>query len=695
MPEFFLELFSEEIPARMQANAGQLLGEICRSLLAELTPANLRIYYGARRLAVAVDIAAEKPGGLMEARGPRESAPPAALAGFIGKFGAAPDDLVIEAGFYWLRRPVPPISAAQLLLEKLSPALSAFAWPKSMRWGQSGDFTWVRPLRRIVCLLDGEVLAFTLGPVTAGNETEGHRIHGPGPFTVTSASMWEDKLRDHKVVADPAARRQKIAKGLAEKAAVLGLTVAPDEGLLDEVTGLVEWPVPLIGKIGTEFMSLPPEVRELSMKVNQKYFALRDADGEPAPYFGFVANLEAEDGGAAIIAGNERVLRARLSDARHFWTLDQKIPLENLRPKLGKITFHAKLGTQLARTERIEALAKIIAAQLGPDVDKVRQAGIAGRLCKADLVTGMVGEFPELQGIIGGYLAVLNDPTDDGEAVGAAIRTHYQPKGPSDAVPEGIVACAVALADKLDTLIQFFRIGEKPTGSGDPYALRRAALGVIRIILENKLRLALKHPSLIGQDHDLFAFIIERLRVKLRGEGQRFDILDAVMSAPTGDKQIDALRMSGHPKHELLGVDDDLVRIMQRVEALRVLLATPDGVNLKAGFDRANNILQKEEAKDGVAYYEDYDRALLRDAAEMSLAEGVEATGARNASLIAAGQFAEAMAQLSSLRPAIDRFFADVTVNTNETNIRLNRLRLVAQFIDCVNEIADFSKIEG
>ncbi|OYV35678.1 MAG: glycine--tRNA ligase subunit beta, partial [Acidocella sp. 20-61-6] len=565
MAEFFIELFSEEIPARMQAGAATELARICGAVLTDLQISDVRTFYGPRRIALAATVAAQKSGGVIEARGPREGAPDAALAGFLGKHKASRDDVLVEGGFYLLRRAEPAVAAADLMAAVLPGALAKFSWPKSMRWGQSGDFTWVRPLRRMVCLLDGAVVPITLGPVTAGNETEGHRFMAPGAFTVTSAADWQAKLRDRKVIADQAERRALVVEGLNAVAAKAGLTVAEDAGLVDEVTGLVEWPVALLGNIDADFMSLPPEVRELSMKVNQRYVALRDVGGQPAPYFAFAANIEAKDGGTAIIAGNERVLRARLSDARHFWDLDLKTPLDALLPKLAKITFHAKIGTQLQRSERIAALAEKIALALGADASAADAAKTAARLCKADLVTGMVGEFPELQGIMGGYYA---ERMAQGSIVGPAIKTHYQPKGPSDAVPTGIVAVSVALADKLDTLIQFFQIGEKPTGSGDPYALRRAALGVIRIILENELNLPLR--TFISND-ELFGFIIERLRVKLRGEGQRFDVLDAVLAA---------------------GDDDNLVRVMQRVNAVSAFLATEDGANLLIAYRRAANILR-------------------------------------------------------------------------------------------------------
>lgn len=697
MPEFFLELFSEEIPARMQAGAARELERICMHALQFLKPSSPQTFYGPRRIAFSAIVNADDSAGKsdrVEARGPREGAPASAIEGFLRKFGGEQKDLLVENGYYVLRRKLAPETAHAVIDKQLPKFLAQFAWPKSMRWGQSGNFTWVRPLRRIVCLLDGKIIPIRLGPVTAGNETEGHRFLSPGTFVVSSVAGWVRELRARHVIADAAERRAAILSGLQAKAEAMALTLSADDALLDEVTGLVEWPVPLIGKIGMEFMALPPEVRELSMKVNQRYFALRDALGQPAPYFAFVANIEAEDGGAAIIAGNERVLRARLADARHFWDQDNKMRLDQLLPKLKKITFHAKIGTQFERAERIRDLAGMIADRLYADSDEKAQAEWAGLLCKADLVTGMVGEFPELQGIMGGYYAERHFHGWDGKVVGPAIRTHYQPKGPNDEVPAGICAVSVALADKLDTLIQFFEISEKPSGSGDPYALRRAALGVIRIILENELELPLRpllgfdenlSPS-IEQTHrahramlyiqnprmvELFDFILERLRVKLRGEGQRFDILDAVLGA---------------------GTDDDLLRIMRRVNAVAAFLGTPDGANLLAAYRRAANILRIEDAKDGphTAYQ---GQPHLQSAEADELRRTLD--GMDIAPSYEAGDYAAVMAALARLRAPVDAFFEHVTVNADDPELRRNRLQLLAKLRDTMHLIADFSKIEG
>jgi glycyl-tRNA synthetase beta chain len=670
MPELFIELFSEEIPARMQAEAGAELKRLTVTLAAPLSPTDVRVFWGPRRVALTAIVAPASAAGTMEARGPRDSAPEAALAGFLGKYGAAAQELVKEGGYYWLRRAEPPVPAAQLLAG-LGPALAKFSWPKSMRWGQGGDFTWVRPLRGFVVLLDGAVIPTTLGPVASGNMTEGQRVMGPGRFEVSSAAQWEVELKARHVIADQAVRRRFIEEGLARAAAAQNLSVVPDEGLLTEVIGLVEWPVALLGRIGDAFMDLPPEVRELSMKVNQRYFALRDAAGNPAPWFAFVANLEAPDGGAAIVAGNERVLRARLSDAQHFYALDLKTPLDARLPALEAITFHAKIGTQRARAERIAALAEAIATALGADAETAAQAGHAGRLAKADLVTGMVGEFPELQGIMGGYYARHLTAPYDPALVAPAITTHYLPKGPSDPVPAGLVPAAVALADKLDTITRFFAAGERPTGSGDPYALRRAALGVIRIILENELSLPL--GAFVESRQDVMDFITERLRVKLRTEGERFDSLDAVLAVRG---------------------EDDVRRLMQRFTAVRDFLATPDGANLLTAYRRAANIIKIEDGKDG-PHTGAVDQASLVAPEEKALASRLDDVRRATISRLEDQDFAGAMTALSQLRAPVDAFFDAVTVNDTVPQNRRNRLGLLAQLRDTMRQIADFSKIEG
>jgi glycyl-tRNA synthetase beta chain len=552
-----------------------------------------------------------------------------------------------------------------------------FPWPKSMRWGGTSTLAWVRPLRRITCLLDGAVVAFDLREgdddghgLVASNVSEGHRFLSPGPFTVISTAQWQAELRARHVIVDAAERRSIVETGVAGLAAGVRCTIVDDPGLLDEVAGLVEWPVPLLGNIGSEFMDLPAEVMQVSMRVNQRYFALRQADGSAAPYFAFAANIAASDGGAAIIAGNERVLRARFSDARHFWDLDRTRTLDSRVAALDAITFHAKLGSQGARVVRIAALAGHIAAHVGAAPHLAERAA---RLAKADLTTGMVGEFPELQGVIGGYYA-RHDGED--EAVAAAVADHYAPKGLGDAVPTAPVTIAVALADKIDTLAGFFAVGEKPTGSGDPFALRRAALGVIRIIRENGLRLSLS-PILVAaglpDPTELLEFLTERLRVQLRTEGARHDVLSAILSQ---------------------GIDDDITRLLARTEALAAMLATEDGANLLAAAKRAANILRIEEKKDG-PHNGTVDPALFAIPDEELLASCLDSVMPAVQQAIRLEHFTQAMIALASLRTKLDDFFENVTVNDPQPDVRLNRLRLLSRVRAAMSLAADFSKIDG
>jgi glycyl-tRNA synthetase beta chain len=450
VPQLLIELFSEEIPARMQARAADDLVRLVGDALAPLAPRAVQGFAGPRRVALTGEVAGEVAGSEVEERGPRLSAPEGAVAGFLRKHGARREDLV-EHGEHWLlRRSLAPRPAAEVIAGALPGLLRRFPWPKSMRWGAGSGFTWVRPLRRILCLLDGSVVPFSLTEgddpahgLASGDLTEGHRFMAPGAFPVRSAAEWRERLHAHRVLVSAEERRRVVADGIERLAAAEGLSVVADEGLLDEVAGLVEWPVPLLGRIDPEFMDLPPEVMQVSMRVNQRYFALRDAEGHPAPRFAFAANVEAEDRGAAIVAGNERVLRARFSDARHFWDLDRKTPLESRVALLDGVTFHAKLGSQGDRARRIVQLASYLDPHHRVDAER------AAHLAKADLVTGMVGEFPELQGIMGGYYARHCGEPD---AVADAVRDHYAPKGPSDAVPTAPVTIAVALADKLDQL---------------------------------------------------------------------------------------------------------------------------------------------------------------------------------------------------------------------------------------------------
>ena len=682
MPALFIELFSEEIPARLQARGADELLRLVTDTLAPLAPRETRGFYGPRRLALAAEVAAGVPGTSSVERGPRVSAPEQALAGFLRKHGASRDSVRQEGDFWVVDRTSPAVDAATLIAGAMPGLLRRFAWPKSMRWGGTSAFTWIRPLRRIVCLLDGAVVPFALAQgeddghgLASGNLTEGHR-RAPGAVAVDGVQGWEQALRDRFVVADAAERVRLIRDGVAGLAASRGLSVVEDAGLIDEVAGLVEWPVPLLGRIDATFMDLPPEVMQVSMRVNQRYFALRETDGRPAPWFAFAANIEAPDGGAAIVAGNERVLRARFSDARHFWDLDRRTTLIERVPALDRVTFQAELGSQGDRARRLVRLAGAIAPMVGADAATAERAAL---LCKADLTTGMVGEFPELQGVMGGYYA-----QHDGEdpRVAEAVREHYAPKGVNDRVPSQPVAIAVALADKLDQLAAFFAIGQKPTGSGDPYALRRAALGVVRIIRENALRIPLRVPlaEAMRRFHDdpsapaeeVLAFIAERLRVQIRSEGGRHDVLAMIFAH---------------------GIDDDLTRGLTRMGAILSFLTTDDGVNLLAAYKRAANIVRIEDRKDG-PHDGPVETALLADENETALHTALQAAGHAD-TLLRAERFSDAMVALAQLRAPIDAFFDHVTVNVNDAALRGNRLRLLNGFRASVNRVADFSVLEG
>ena len=686
MPEFFLELFSEEIPARMQSRAAEDLRRLCVEALASLAPANARSFHGPRRIALAADVAPFVAAGSTTERGPRSGAPEQALAGFLRKHGAGRDQLRQEGDYWVLNKTAETTPAATLIASVIPPLLRRFPWPKSMRWGAASSFVWVRPLRRIVCLLDGAVVPFDLRDggddghgLASGDLTEGHRFHAPGAFAVASCANWAEKLRKHRVVVDAAERSRLIGDGIAEFGRARQVAVVDDPALLDEVAGLVEWPVPMLGRIDDAYMDLPAEVRQVSMRVNQRYFAFRNADGSAAPYFGFVANIEPTDGGAASIAGNERVLRARFADARHFWDLDRKERLESRLPLLNHVTFHAKLGSQGDRVRRLERLAEEIAPLVGAGPALARDAA---RLAKADLVTGMVGEFPELQGIMGRYYA-LHDGED--RLVADAIRDHYAPKGPGDAVPTTDVSIAVALADKLDLLVGFFAIGERPTGGGDPYALRRAALGMIRIVRENDLRIALLPLiDMAGQGfhhhgvhpvppQDVLDFLAERLRIQLRAEGKRYDVLAAVFAA---------------------GADDNIPRLLSRTEAVTSLLASDNGANLLTAYRRAANILRIEARKDGPHDGAPRD-AYIRTEEEHRLLRAAGDADAYITGLLRDDDYETALGVLADLRSPLDAFFDKVTVNAPEPDLRLNRLRLLHKVRSTMDRIADFSKIEG
>jgi glycyl-tRNA synthetase beta chain len=688
MPELFLELFSEEIPARMQAGAAAALERLVCDALAPLVPNLVKTFHGPRRIALRAEVLRDIPASRQAERGPRISAPQQAIDGFLRKHGAGPDQIRQNDGYWVFDKITEAAPARSVIAAAVPPLLRRFPWPKSMRWGGSSSFVWVRPLRRIVCLLDGAVVPFDLRDsaddghgLAASDLTEGHRFHAPGAFAVASSADWAATLRERHVVVDADERRRIIMDGISGLAGGRQIQVVDDPGLLDEVAGLVEWPVPLLGRIDEAYMDLPPEVRQVSMRVNQRYFAFRNPDGSAAPYFGFVANIEPTDGGVTSIAGNERVLRARLADARHFWDLDRKARLESRVPLLDHITFHAKLGSQGERVRRLERLAEEIAPLVGAGPALARDAA---RLAKADLVTGMVGEFPELQGVMGRYYA-LHDGED--HLVANAIRDHYAPRGPTDAVPSADVSIAVALADKLDLLVGFFAIGERPSGAGDPYALRRAALGIIRIIRENGLRLRLiplidaagqawhHHGVNPVPPKDILDFLAERLRVQLRAEGERHDVLAAVFAA---------------------GADDDITRLLARTDAVAGLLRSGDGTGagLLTAYRRAANILRIEERKDGERQDAEPDEALLTQPEEVELYRQLQAVRIVQR-FINDEKYSEAMRLMAQLRSPLDAFFDKVTVNAPQSDLRRNRLRLLHKARSTMDGIADFAKIEG
>jgi glycyl-tRNA synthetase beta chain len=550
-----------------------------------------------------------------------------------------------------------------------------FPWPKSMRWG-SGKLRWVRPLHSILCLLDGKVVPFEVDGIRSGKETRGHRFMAPKRFAVKGFADYVKKLRAAKVILDSAERAKLILDGARTLAKKEKLALVEDEGLLQENVGLTEWPVPLIGAFDEEFLSVPPEVLATAMKAHQKCFSLRKGE-QLANRFIMVANLKAKDGGDAIVAGNERVIRARLADAKFFFDQDRKTLLPDSVPKLKEITFHEKLGSQYQRVQRVWKLAREVAPRVGADPDLAERAAI---LAKADLVSFMVGEFPELQGVMGRYYAL---DQEENPTVADAIAAHYKPLGPADDVPREKVAIAVALADKLDALMGFWAIDEKPTGSKDPYALRRAALGVIRIVLENGVRLPLSQQFRSGARGDaklpeeaaknLLAFFADRLKVHLREEGARHDLVDAVFA---------------------LG-GDDLLMIVARVDALGRFLDSEDGEHLLTGTKRAINILRIEEKKDGVAYDQAPDAQLLKRPEEQALAKAVDEVQRAASAAVAREDFAAAMSEMAKLRAPVDAFFDSVTVNTQEPDLRANRLRLLNRIRATTLAVADFSRIEG
>ncbi len=688
MAELLLEILSEEIPARMQARAAEDLKRlVCDGLKeAGLEFQEARAFATPRRLALVVDgLPAKTPDISEERRGPRADAPDLAVEGFLRGNGLTRGQAEIreteKGSFYFAVIEKKGAKSVDLLPKIVARAINALTWPKAMRWADRSE-RWVRPIHGLLCLLDGRKVSLARGEIESGSKTTGHRFLAPKTFAVKGFDDYAAKLRDAKVILDAAERREKILEDAARLADKAGLRLKDDPGLADEVAGLVEWPVTYMGRIDDDFMDLPPEVLTTSMRAHQKYFALETKSGALAANFIVVANTETSDKGKAVVAGNERVLRARLADAKFYWDQDRKASLASRAPALRDVTFHAKLGSLDDKIDRVQALAAEIAGHVaGADRDKVRSAA---RLAKADLTAGMVYEFPELQGIMGRYYALA-----DGEdpAVADAIRDHYSPLGPSDDCPTAPVSVAVALADKLDTLVGFWAVDEKPTGSKDPYALRRAALGVIRLVLENGLRLPLNeairasmnayaHAAAVPESivDDLLDFFADRLKVHLREQGTRHDLISAVFA---------------------LGGEDDLVRLIARVSALGSFLKTDDGANLLTAYKRAANILRIEEKNDGASFEGTLDTGLFAQAQETRLFEKLAAAEAQIAPNLAQERFDQAMNEFAALRRPVDDFFDHVTVNCDDPALRVNRLRLLSRIRATMNRVADFSQIEG
>jgi glycyl-tRNA synthetase beta chain len=722
MPDLLLELFSEEIPARMQAKAADDL----RRMVTDKLVAEGLVYEGAkafatpRRLTLAVHGMPARQSDLKEERkGPRVGGPEAAISGFLKATGLASlDEAKIQrdpkkGDFYIALIEKPGRATLDVLAEMLPVIIRTFPWPKSMRWGErsarSGALQWVRPLHSIVATFGLEteapdVVKFDVAGIEAGQTTYGHRFMAPAAISVRRFEDYEAKLLDAKVVLDPQRRKDTILAEAKTLAQAQNYELVEDQALLDEVAGLVEWPVVLMGSFDREFLTIPGEVIRATIRNNQKCFVVGDPKTRKLTNkFILTANIEASDGGKAIIAGNERVIRARLSDAKFFYETDLKTKLEDRLPKFENIVFHEKLGTQGERIKRIERLAAEIAPLVGADVEKAKRAA---HLAKADLLTEVVGEFPELQGLMGKYYALAQG---EDASVAAASEEHYKPQGPADRVPTDPVSMAVALADKIDTLVGFWAIDEKPTGSKDPYALRRAALGVIRLIVENKIRSNLVlifndhiraiHESIasslrrsgvgtfaIGQGLrtwngknvdqnciDLLSFFGDRLKVQLREQGARHDLVDAVFA---------------------LEGQDDLLMVVRRVEALGKFLDTDDGKNLLAGTKRAANILRIEEKKDGKAYDGAPDAVLYSLAEEKTLAKAIDQVKAEASAAVAQEDFGGAMSVIAKLRPAVDAFFDKVKVNDDDPKVRENRLKLLNEIRAATRAVADFSKIQ-
>jgi glycyl-tRNA synthetase beta chain len=701
MPDLLLELFSEEIPARMQAKAADDL----RRMVTDRLVAEGLVYEGAkafatpRRLALTVHgIPARQPDLKEERKGPRIGGPDAAIAGFLKATGLASlDQAAIQrdpkkGDFYVALIEKPGRATLDVLADILPVIIRTFPWPKSMRWGERsarpGALQWVRPLHAIVANFGLEteqpdIVNFSVDGIAAGQTTFGHRFMAPGPISVRRFEDYEAKLLDAKVVLDAERRKDAILTDARQLAFAQGYDLVEDPGLLDEVAGLVEWPVVAMGSFEQKLLSIPSEVIRATIRNNMKCFVVSESNtAKLANKFILTANIDASDGGKAIVAGNERVIRARLSDAKFFYESDLKVKLEDRLPKFDRIVFHEKLGTQAERIKRIGQLAAQIAPLVGAKVEKAKRAA---HLAKADLLTEVVGEFPELQGLMGKYYALAEG---EDASVAAASQEHYKPQGPNDRVPTDPISVAVALADKIDTLVGFWAIDEKPTGSKDPYALRRAALGVIRLIVENKIRLhliplATRHIAAFANAQgsvdidrkciDLLAFFADRLKVQLREQGARYDLVDAVFA---------------------LEGQDDLSMVVRRVEALGRFLDTEDGKNLLAGTKRAANILRIEEKKDGKDYDGAPDVSLYRLVEEKALAKAIDQVKAEASTAVAREDFAGAMSAMANLRPAVDAFFDKVKVNDDDPKVRDNRLKLLNEIRAATRAVADFSKIQ-
>jgi glycyl-tRNA synthetase beta chain len=710
MPDFLLELFSEEIPARMQARAAEDLRKLVTEALvgAGLLYEGAKAFVTPRRLALTVKgVPVRQPDVKEEKKGPRVGAPEGAIQGFLRAAGlksiseakVTPDK---KGDFYLAVIEKPGRPAIEVIAEIVPEVVKTFPWPKSMRWGeqsaQPGSLGWVRPLHSIVATFGPEteepdIVAFAVDGIAAGDETRGHRFMAPQPFKVRRFEDYAAKLEKAKVVLDPERRKEIILADAKNLAFAQGYELLEDAGLLAEVAGLVEWPVVLMGSFDQAFLAMPPEIVRATIRNNQKCFVLRDPrTSQLVGRFILVANIEAEDGGKAIIAGNERVIRARLADAKFFYDTDLKnwrdVPLEDRLSKFKHIVFHEKLGTQAERIARIERLAGELAPMVGADAEKTKRAA---RLAKADLLTEVVGEFPELQGLMGKYYALAQG---EDASVAAACEEHYRPLGPNDRVPSDPVSVAVALADKIDTLVGFWVNDEKPTGSKDPYALRRAALGVIRIGLSSKINLSPRglfgmhvrrfRPNLsdveIAEVADSFqAFFEERLKVQLRDDGARHDLVDAVLDVGGGEA--------------------GLVSIVRRVDALRKFLDTEDGKNLLTGYKRATNIIRIEEKKDGHRYIDRPDQARYRQEEEKALARAIDTVREKASGAVHREDYEVAMREMAELRPYVDAFFDKVTVNvaegTEKKELRENRLKLLNQIRVATEAVADFSCIEG